>query len=106
MTRYFILQKPASELLMGDGNASYRNRITSPCPVSNDHHDLSRRVGSLSLEVAHNRRDELMIWWFQGLVVHKDLVSRLEHEGFTGYRIAPATVRFHDGYVSADYREL
>ena len=38
--------------------------------------------------------------------IHERLLEEFEKEGFTGYRVKPATVRFRDGLTSTEYREL
>lgn len=106
MITYFNLSYPDSERLVGN-NQTYSNRELFPCPITSEHTDGSRRIGPLSVEVKHNRRDELMIWcWIEGYVVHEKLLAEYEKQGFTGYRTAPATVRFRDGSVSTEYREF
>ena len=77
-----------------------------PCPLTSDHLDGSRRVSELILTVKHNRRDEMIIWWLSGCVVHERLLAQFEQQGFTGFRVRQATVRFRDGTMSREYREL
>ncbi|MGO9337815.1 MAG: hypothetical protein ACLPY1_09935 [Terracidiphilus sp.] len=106
MITYFNLHAPDSERLLADCN-SYDNRESLPCPLTTEHLDGSRRIGPLSVEVSHNRFDEMMIWcWVEGRVVHQRLLNEFERQGFTGYRTEPATVRFRDGSLSTDYREF
>lgn len=106
VTMYFNLHRPESELLLG-GNESYRNREYYQCPITTEHLDGSRRVGSLAVKLEHNHRDELMIWCrVEGLAIHERLLAEFEQQGFTGYRTKPATVTFRDGSASSDYREF
>jgi hypothetical protein len=79
----------------------------SQCLISTEHKLGRRRIGPLSLEVKHNRREEQIIWlWLGGLVVHEQLLDAFQEQGFTGYRANPATVRFRDGVISTEYLEF
>jgi hypothetical protein len=70
-------------------------------------HRMLCRPAELALEVKHNRFQELMIGTLVGdVVIHASLAARFEQCGFTGYRLNPASVRFRNGRVSGDYREL
>ncbi|MGD0902587.1 MAG: hypothetical protein ABR924_06555 [Terracidiphilus sp.] len=113
MTTYFKLNSPDSALLEADDSKMESGlkaqRVFVPCPITNEHNDGSRRISLLYLQVSHNRREELMIWYFSwnsGFVIHEQLLEEFAREGFTGYRIKPATVRFRDGSVSTEYREF
>jgi hypothetical protein len=67
-------------------------------------------VGSFEpdeFEVKHNRAEEEIIWsWLSGFVVHEKVLEGFNREGFTGYRVNPAKVRFRDGSISTEYREF
>jgi hypothetical protein len=107
MITYYDLQSPDSERLMGDDNESDGKRDRKPCPVTNTHSEGGPRVGSLCLQMKHNRRDERIIWgWQNSIVLHESLLGEFEHQRFTGYRVKPATVRFRDGSTSIEYREF
>jgi hypothetical protein len=47
-----------------------------------------------------------MIWSGSDCGVHESLIEAFEKEGFTGYRLEPATVRFRDSRISTEYREF
>ncbi|HET9408154.1 MAG TPA: hypothetical protein VFO39_13020 [Candidatus Sulfotelmatobacter sp.] len=77
------------------------------CPITDEHLDGSRRVSELALQVKHNHTDESIIWaWVDGCVIHQRLLEEFAKREFSGYRLRPATVRFRDGAISKDYREL
>jgi hypothetical protein len=104
---YYNFTYPSSERLMADFNKAFGEREKSPCPTSPAHDGGHRRVGPLYLEVKHDYRDELIIWaWGQGCAVHERILKKFEKEGFTGYRVKPATVSFRDGTTSTGYHEL
>jgi hypothetical protein len=104
---FFNFTYPQSERLMADFNKSFGERETFLCPISPEHDGGHRRIGPLYLEVKHNRRDELIIWaWGQGCAIHEQILDEFEREGFTGYRVEPATVSFLDGSASTEYREF
>lgn len=106
MPTYFNLHWPKSERLMGE-NQSYANREDTECPITTEHIDGSRRVGPLSVRLAHNLRDETMIWcWIEGLVIHRRLLTEFEQHRLTGFRTQPAAVRFSDNSISNDYLEF
>lgn len=90
---------------MADFDKSFGEREEFPCPLTNEHNEGNRRIGPLYLELKHNRRDELIIWGC-GFAIHESILENFEKEGFTGYRIKPATVRFRDGSTSAEYHEF
>jgi hypothetical protein len=106
MVKYFILSMPNSEILQGNGSENIRNRQVSWCPITKDHVEGGHNSGPLFLQMDHNRRDELMIWWLFGCVIHERLADEFAQQGFTGYRLRPATVRFRDGHTSNEYQEL
>jgi hypothetical protein len=106
MSNYYILQ-PGSSNLLSARNLSYGNREIKKCQLNPDHSDINRRIGPLSIELQHNRRDEIIIWsWLESCVIHTKLLADFEQKGFKGYRILPASVRFKDGSVSNDYHEF
>lgn len=103
--RYFNLTYPYAESLWADYNKEFLERLRIPCTLHPEHLGESRRIGPLNLEVKHNRRDEMMIWtWSVG--VHERILEGFQREGFTGYRLKPAIVRFRDGLISNEYHEL
>jgi hypothetical protein len=70
-------------------------------------HRVLRRRDELTLEVKHNRHEESMIGTLTSeIVIHSRLAAELERQGFTGYRLKPATVRFRDGSISTEYSQL
>src|SRR6266536_1266524 len=111
MITYFNLHRPESERLLGDCSEAAPGLEAQteilPCPITKEHVGGSRRISPLYVQVKHDRRDDLMIWcWGPGCVVHEQLLGDFAQQGFTGYQIRPATVRFRDGSTSIDYREL
>jgi hypothetical protein len=77
------------------------------CLVGKPHCAVYRRVSDLALEVNHSDRGKLMIWpWLENCVVHEELLSQFRSANLTGYRTRPATLRFADGAVTAEYMEL
>ena len=107
MNTYFHLLPAYIDRLMADDNESYRNRLTLPCPISKEHVDGSRRVGPLHMHVKHNDHEQMMIWgWIEGYAVHQRMLDEYQRLGLTGYRTAPATIRFRDGSISHDYHEF
>jgi hypothetical protein len=103
MNPFFELAFPVSEQLWAEWH-EYPIE-TFPCPITSAHSEGGRRLGPIHFDVKHNRRDELMIWG-NGLAVHDRIVEGFEREGFTGYRLKPATVRFRDGSISTEYHEF
>jgi hypothetical protein len=89
---------------MADFGKSFGEREDLPCPV-NPEHKSSRRIAPLYLEMKHNRRDEKIIWGF-GCAIHDSILEGFAKEGFTGYRLEPATVRFRNGSISTEYHEF
>jgi len=62
-----------------------------------------------NVRVSHNKRDEDLIWTWpvrQFVVAHDRFVARMQSEGFSGYSLRPATVRFRDGSLSNEYKRL
>jgi hypothetical protein len=106
MSSYFILSEPRSEHLIADGSETIKNTKYLPCVTGNQHYAGSRRSGYVSLQLHHDMREEEIIWWQFGCVIHVRLFKELVEEGFTGFISSPATVRFADGQTSNDYREL
>lgn len=107
MIEYFHLAATYSDRLMADDNESYKNRMRWPCPISGDHSDGSRRIGTLKMRVKHNFHRQPMIWgWIEGYVVHESLLAEYQKQGFTGYRTRPAIIQFRDGSTSNEYQEF
>jgi len=102
MITYFHLDTPESERWLADYDPN------APSPQHEYLHlDGGRRISELALAVKHNRRDELIVWPWIGLcIIHASLLDRFWESGFTGYWTRPATLRFRDGEVSREYREL
>lgn len=90
---------------MADFNKSFGEREDFPCPLTKEHTEGHRRIGPLYLEVRHNRQDEQIIWGC-GFAVHNQILEEFRKEGFTGYRVKPAIVRFGDGSISTEYQEF
>ena len=105
MNTFYNLTWPLSEHLRADNNKARGERVVNTCPISTDHSDGSRRISPLYLELKHNRSDEQMIWG-AGVAMHEQLLREFRKEGFTGYRIKPALVRFRDGSTSDEYSEF
>src|SRR5580698_1411117 len=105
MTTFFNLLWPDSDRLKADNNKAQGKRVRNVCPLTGAHNDGSPRVSDLYHEVKHNKRDELMIWG-AGISVHQSLVEEFAKEGFTGYRLKPALIRFRDGSTSDEYHEF
>jgi len=106
MNTFFNLTYPDSEGLMADFNKCFGERERVYCPLTPEHIQLKRLSESLYFEVKHNRRDELIIWAWGRCAVHEKTLDEFEREGFTGYRVKPATVRFRDGSISTEYHEF
>ena len=114
MIEYFGLLPPNRSDLLRAGEDPIQREVCL-CPEGNvrydgtnfgAHFDGQRRV-SLSVAVKHNKRDEHLIWvWGTGLLVHDSLIAEFESLRLTGYRLKPASVRFRDGRLSREYREL
>lgn len=76
------------------------------CPNTSGHSEGGKRKGDLELRVLNNRRDESIVWWLMGCVVHQRPLNDFEQEGFTGYRTRPAKMKFRDGTISEEHKEL
>jgi hypothetical protein len=62
-----------------------------------------------NVRVSHNKRDADLIWTWpvrQFIIAHDRFVARMQAEGFSGYSLRPATVRFRDGFLSDEYKRL
>ena len=105
MTNFFNLLWPDSDRLKADNNKAQGKWVRNVCPLTGAHSDGSPRISDLYHEVKHNKRDELMIWG-AGVAVHERLLEKFAKEGFTGYRLKPALVRFRDGSTSDEYHEF
>ncbi|HEY2468400.1 MAG TPA: hypothetical protein VGI45_11275 [Terracidiphilus sp.] len=103
--KYFNLRAPDTERLWADHNKSSGEKTRVPCSVNPQHMGWNLRTSPLYLEVKHNSRKELMIWAW-GVAIHNDLAEQFKNEGFTGYQLKPAIVRFRDGTTSSAYQEL
>ena len=108
MTDYFRLAPPDSVAPLAEQIATAADWEVSICPIAEfEHFDGHRLKSHLSVKVGHNRRSEHLIWpWVRGCLIHDELVAELEAIGATGYRLKPGSVRFRDGRVSKEYREL
>jgi len=109
MITYFNLHAPESAHLRADEmeGAPTEERQILRCQASSDHLAGRRRLRDLALQVRHNKRDELIIWpWISGCLIHDRLLAEFKRHELTGYRVRDARVRFRDGVVSRDYREL
>src|ERR1035438_1742245 len=110
MIAYFHLAPPESERLLAEGmKGSPAPQIeTHTCAVGTKTHcDLYRRVSDLELQVRHDDRGQLMIWaWISGCLVHESLLAEFRKANLTGYRTRQAALRFRDGAVTTEYREL
>jgi hypothetical protein len=115
MMTYFHLASPDDERLIAKPMQGVPAPTLDvyPCPISanrDKHIDGCRRVGDLAQQVDHNDRNQLMTWSgpgsHAGCLVHEGLLEEFESRGLTGYRTQPATLRFRDGRVTQEYREL
>ena len=104
MNPYFNITYPLSERLIAEVKNSYGEGPR--CSVSTEHRGGFPRIGPLSLEVRHNRRDEQIICGWGEFAIHESLLEEFDKEGFTGYRVKPAKIRFRDGSEATDYREF
>ncbi len=105
---YFHLRESGSErlLAMFENGVPPARQNLPPCQFTARHNN-SRRVGELALEVKHALSDQMMISsWFHDWVVHESLLAEFEKRGISGYMTRPATVRFRNGLLSKEYREL
>jgi len=107
MVEYFHLQSRSSRRLTATNTVDDDYEVTL-CPITSgwNQHRSCRRIHDLAFEVSHRKRDEQIIWSFEGPVFHNLLLDELQNRGFTGFRRRPATVRFRDGFLSSDYSEL
>lgn len=100
---YFNLAEPDNERLLADA-PNEKHEIVR-CPKG--HLAVYRRIDDLALEVKHTKREERIIWkWISGCVFHESILAEFERDGIAGYRLRPASVKFKDGPVSYEYREL
>jgi len=110
MIEYYRLAVPHSDRLRATFQiASEDDWEVSPCLAGNPGHgDDGRRLrNNLSVSVKHSKRDERLIFsWPWEPLVHESLIAEFEAQGVTGYRLRPANVRFRDGRLSDEYRQL
>jgi hypothetical protein len=114
MTEYFQLTHSESQRLWAIQIASAEDWEVTLCPTADfhrrdgHHSDGHRLRADLAVRVNHIRRDELLIWgWSRNeCLAPESLVSEFNAMGLTGYRLKPASVRFRDGRLSEEYREL
>ena len=108
MAEYFRLEQPTSVAPLAEQIAEAADWEISVCPTAEfEHYDGHRLKSDLAVKVSHNRKNELLIWaWVRGCLVHEKLIAELDAMGATGYRLKPGSVRFRDGSVSNEYREL
>jgi len=108
MAEYFRLEQPASTTPLAELIATAADWEISVCPTADFlHYDGHRLKSNLTVKVSHNRKNELLIWvWVRGCLIHEKLIAELHAMGATGYRLKPGSVRFRDGSVSNEYREL
>lgn len=102
----FTFPKDSERLLAGVNEMAVEREVF-PCPISNAHDEGDRRIAPLYFELKHDNRYEHIIWsWDLQCAVHKKILEGFASQGFTGYRVEPATVSFQDGYISHDYFEF
>src|SRR5690349_11849317 len=109
MNTYFHLGSSRDHRLLADRpkSAPKPQSDIRRCPLTTDHVDGSRRLSELVLAVSHNDQDQSMIWsWMSECLIHEQLLAILRAANLTGYRTRPATVRFGNGVISKEYREL
>ena len=109
MAEYFKLGPPDSTIPLAEQIAEAADWEVSVCPTAEFlHFDGHRLKSNLTVKVSHNRKNELLIWaWLWGRpLIHEKLIEELEAMGATGFRLKPGSVRFRDGSVSNEYREL
>jgi len=118
---FYFLDPAGSDRLLAipEENPSPTGNDWTPCPagarLENNHAQCVTQPGDEHLDrtwnvrVRHNQRDQDLIWTsppWQFVVVHDRLIAALKAEGFSGYSLRPATVRFRDGSLSHDYKRL
>ena len=109
MPEYYLLAPPDSTAPLAEQIAEAADWEISVCPTADYlHFDGHRLKSNLTVKVSHNRKNVLLIWaWLRGRpLIHEKLIEELEAMGATGYRLKPGSVRFQDGSVSNEYREL
>jgi hypothetical protein len=103
----FVLWLPDSERLLGaTTQGGWLDVDRRACPNNPRHIPGKRRWNEIFVDVQHNRRDEAIIWTVGDCLILENLLEEFRLKGFTGYRALPAKVRFRDGLVSNEYREL
>jgi len=109
MAEYFGLAGPASTGPLAELIATAADWEISVCPTADYlHYDGHRLKGNLAVKVSYISRNALLIWtWGLGrCLIHEKVIAELDAIGASGYRLKPGSVRFHDGSVSDEYREL
>ncbi len=107
MTNHYCFQQPDSDQLAGVAvQGGLLDVEDVACPVESWHRPGRRLWHELVVEVSHNKREETIIWALGDCVIHERLLAEFERQQFTGYRLQPATVRFRNGAISKDYRQL
>jgi hypothetical protein len=109
MPEYYLLAPPDSTTPLAELIAEAADWEISVCPTADFlHYDGHRLKSNLAVKVPHNRKNVLLIWtWGLGCcLIHEKLIAELEAIGATGYRLKPGSVRFRDGSISNEYRQL
>ena len=107
MKKCFKLSAPDSDTLIGAAlRGSWLDLERRTCPIDPVHIPGARLWNNILVKVAHNQRDESIIWTIGDCLIHETLLTEFERMGFTGYQSLPATVRFRNGSTSDQYREL
>jgi hypothetical protein len=104
--RLLATPEDASSPAGGDWTPCSANPGHARCvtPPADEHLDATANV-----RVGHNKRDQMLIWTWPPspfVVIHDRLAENLQSEGFSGYSLRPATVRFRDGFLSQEYKRL
>lgn len=114
---FYLLRGPGSDRLLAvpEDNPSPGGGEWTPCKAENAHARSVTQPDDRHLDrtarvrVSHNKRDQDLIWTsppWPFVVVHDRFVGRIQAEGFSGYSLRPATVRFRDGFLSHEYKRL
>jgi hypothetical protein len=112
MIKYYCLTSPKSERLRATQLSEVDWEVTLCADADftrRDFHqwDGQRWLTEVEVKVDHSKRDELLIWpWLGNCLVHGELIAEFSALGLTGCQFKPSSVRFRDGRLSREYREL
>jgi hypothetical protein len=117
LSEFYCLADPDSDRLLATPEDKFgpAGPDFTPCPANPGHRRCTTPPGDEYLDaianvrVSHNKRDQTLIWtWppWPFVVIHDRLTENLKAEGFSGYSLRPATVRFRDGFLSHEFKKL